>query len=70
MIMNWQPIDYIISLLVLAIVIILIMTMSEVVFDDRALTDASSKRVTALLTSIISIIAMYVGAQIQKNRDK
>ena len=46
------------------------MTMSEVVFDDRALTDASSKRVTALLTSIISIIAMYVGAQIQKNRDK
>ena len=44
MIMNWQPIDYIISLLVLAIVIILIMTMSEVVFDDRALTDAEIKQ--------------------------
>jgi hypothetical protein len=66
---GWQPIDYMVGLMVVAVVIFLTMIMGEVVFDDKELSDSGAKRMNTVVISILSIISMYVGAQIQKGKE-
>ena len=66
---NWKPLDYMIGILVIAVVVILLMVMASVVFDDLVLTEKGATRVNAIINSIVAIISMYVGAMIQKGRD-
>jgi hypothetical protein len=59
-----------VGLLVVAVVVFLTMIVGEVVFDDKELSDSGAKRMNTVVVSVLSIISMYVGAQIQKGRDK
>ena len=65
---GWKPLDYIVGILVITLMVLLLMIMSEVVFDDRAMTETGAKRVNVIINSMVAIIAMYVGAQIQKSK--
>jgi hypothetical protein len=67
---GWQPIDYMVGLLVVTLMIMLLFIMGEVVFDDRDMTETGAKRVNVIINSMVAIISMYVGAQIQKGKDK
>ena len=68
--MKWTPVDIIVIILTTVISIVLATSIVDVIINDTTMTDIRSKRITALLTSIIAIITLYVGAQIQKNKDK
>ena len=68
--MKWLPIDWIVILLTLVISAVLIISIYDVIVDGQVVSDSRSKRITTLITSVIAIIAMYVGAQIQKGNDK
>jgi hypothetical protein len=67
---GWQPIDYMVGLLVVTLMVLLLMIMGEMVFDDRNIGDAGAKRINVIINSMVAIISMYVGAQIQKGKDK
>lgn len=66
---DWKPLDYMMGILVVTVVVILLMVMASVVFDDTVLTEKGATRVNIIINSIVAIISMYVGAQIQKERD-
>jgi len=67
---RWKPLDYMIGLLVVTLMILLLMIMAEVVFDDREMTETGAKRINVIINSMVAIISMYVGAQIQKSKDE
>jgi hypothetical protein len=66
--MKWQPIDYIVGILVVTLMVLLLGIMGEVIFDDRAMSETAAKRVNVIINSMVAIISMYVGAQIQKGK--
>lgn len=66
----WRPIDFIISILTITICVILVLTIVDMMINMKTLTEAGSKMVTAIITSILSILSMYAGAMIQRNIDK
>ena len=66
---NWTPLDIIVIMFTGAIVFILLIVLGNVVVTDTPLNDTAAKRINILIASIVSIISMYVGAQIQKNKD-
>jgi hypothetical protein len=68
MMKGWQPIDYMVGLLVIAMVVMLLMTVVHMLFGSDPADDASAKRVNVIINSVVAIISMYIGAQIQKNR--
>jgi hypothetical protein len=67
---EWKPIDFIVGLLAITIAMVLVSAMVDVLINEDAMTEGGSKRVTNIVTAMLSIISMYVGAQIQKNKDK
>ena len=67
---GWKPIDYIVMLFSVAIVMLLMGVLADIVFTNNELSETASKRFNVVVTSMISIISMYVGAQIQKNREQ
>ena len=58
-----------VGLLILTVCVLLVMIMSSVVFDDKIMSDSGAKRVNVLINSIIAIVSMYIGAQIQKSKE-
>jgi len=66
---NWSPSDIIMLILSATISIILITIFVELAFTDIPMSDTGAKIVGGLIASIISIISMYIGAKIQKNKD-
>ena len=66
---NWSPSDIIMLILASTVSIILISIFIEASTTDVPMTDNGAKLVAGLIASIISIISMYVGSKIQKNKD-
>lgn len=66
---KWKPYDIIILILAITISIVLIVIFIVTVFNEIPIADTNAKIVGGLLASIISIISMYIGAQIQKRKE-
>ncbi len=66
---HWNPVDIIIGIFAITIAIFLISAVYDVVFENTPLSETGAKRITAIVTSIVSIIALYVGSKLN-NREK
>ena len=67
---QWRPVDYIVGVLVLCICYAIIMMGIAPFFDVNLSTEPKAKLTAALLSSIISVISMYIGATINKKDDE
>ena len=67
---KWSPADIIMLILASTVSIILLTIFIELAYTGVPISDHAAKLVAGLIASIISIISMYIGARIQKNKDK
>ena len=69
--MKWRPVDYFIGILIAAIVYIVIMMGLAPLLDTHEHGGAKGLETrAAFLSSIISIITLYVGAKMRGNDDE
>ena len=68
--MNWRPVDYIALIFSGVIGFGLIAIVIASAFLGLEITDHRARVVEIVLSAVLSIISMYVGAQIQKKRDQ
>ena len=67
---KWSPSDIIMVILASTISIVLLTVFVELAFTVEPVSDNVAKILGGLIGSIISIISMYIGAKIQKNKKK
>ena len=67
---KWKPHDYIVAALTAAIVYVVIMIGIGPFFDLNLNSDARAKMVTGMLASVISIISVYIGANMNRKDDE
>ena len=67
---RWGPVDVMVAALTMTICAILVVTVLNQMVTGEEATEAKQKMITGLITSTISIVSMYVGAQLQKRNDK
>ena len=68
--MKWKPEDYIIAALALCIIIGMLTLLSAVIFMGKQLNPDQQRIMENMLSAIMTLVGMYVGAKIQKHRDK
>ena len=70
MVKDWTPVDYIVAVITITISVAITTTIIVAATRDEPLGESQSDALSVIIQSFISIITLYVGAQIQKNRDK
>lgn len=68
--MKWTPVDYAILLLTLMVSVTFMITAILPIILQEPISDARSKVLGGIATSVVSVISVYVGAKIQKHREK
>ncbi len=68
--LSWKPEDYIVAALAILIIVLLLFRMYGVVLLNVPVTADAARVVEGLLNGVMAIISMYIGAKIQKHRDK
>ena len=66
---NWGPSDVIMLILASTVSLVLLIIFVISALTTEPMPEQSAKLVAGLIASIISIISMYIGAKIQKNKD-
>ena len=66
---NWKPVDIIAAILSCVIGVVLIVWAIESACRGDDMTEAQSKIIGSIFTSLISIIALYVGETIRNGKD-
>ncbi len=66
---NWKPVDFIIAMFAISVAIILLVIILNVLYSGIALSDDAGDRITVIVSSILSIVSLYVGAKINENRN-
>ena len=66
---EWKPIDYIVGFIVLVVGIFLLLVIIGVAVTGNPLNDFKAKLVSSIVTSLISIISVYVGNRLSKSKD-
>jgi divalent metal cation (Fe/Co/Zn/Cd) transporter len=66
---NWKAVDYIIAFLAIIIGMFIILSVLGPLFTHQPMTDNKAKLIASIVTSVISIISVYVGSQIQKYKE-
>ena len=67
---GWKPVDIIVVMLSAVIAIVVASSVLAVVLNGKAIAPEKAKMLNALISSIVSIITLYVGAMIQRHKDK
>ena len=67
---KFKPVDYIIAALVILLSTLLLMTGIAPLIKGVALSGEKAKLLSGAVSSLISVITLYVGAKLQENRDK
>lgn len=67
---KWTPTDVIVLILAITVSLILLSIFGELMLNDIPLTETAAELVAGLVTSVITIISIYVGAKIQQFRNK
>ncbi len=68
--MKWRPVDYIALIFSAVISFGLVAIVVASAFMGLEITDHRARLVEIVISAVLSIISMYVGAQIQKKRDQ
>ena len=68
--MNWQPIDIVAMLLTVTLCFILSLSAMSPLITGNPLSDTKAKMLVGLVSSVVSIVSMYIGATLQKRKDK
>ena len=66
----WEPIDIIAMLLTVTICLILILSSVAPVITGTSLSEAKAKLLVGLIGSVVSVVSMYIGATLQRRKDK
>ncbi len=66
----WQPEDYIVAALAVLIISGMFVRLYGVVFQGLPISSEDARITENILSGIMAIISMYIGAKIQKHRDK
>ena len=64
-----RPVDWIVLTLVVGVSVTMIMPLINIVMNDSDFNLDRSKAITGMLSSIIAIVSMYVGAKIGRGGD-
>jgi putative flippase GtrA len=67
---DWKPTDYIVSFLAFVIGVFALFSVMGVLFTGIPLTDSKAKLVASIVTSIISIVSMYIGSKLHDKKEK
>ncbi len=68
--MKWRPEDYIVAALAILIISGMLVRLYGAVFMDLEMNPDVLALTENILSSIMAIISMYIGAKIQKHRDR
>jgi len=63
---QWNAVDWVVFTLASCVALILVAALAKMMFTKRNLTDDVVTIVMAVIASVISIIALYVGARMNK----
>ena len=63
---NWQPIDIILLIITLIVGFSICFSIIKPTFSNAMLTAESSKLVAGIISSLVSIISIYVGSKLKK----
>ncbi len=63
---DWKPVDIIVAGLAIGIMVVLILPLINVLLGGSELSDMKTKMLIGLVSSIASIISLYVGSRIGK----
>ncbi len=63
---DWEPVDIIVAGLAIGIMVVLILPLINVLLGGSELSDMKTKMLIGLVSSIASIISLYVGSRIGK----
>ncbi len=66
----WKPVDYIVAALAMLIITGMSVRIYGVVFQGLTLSAQEEDLTESVISGIMAIISMYIGAKIQKHRDK
>ncbi len=66
----WKPEDYIVAALAVLIISGMFVRLYGVVFQGLPISSEDARITENILSGIMAIISMYIGAKIQKHRDK
>lgn len=67
---KWQPVDIAVICFVVVISIAITASVIGITIFGNELTEGRQKLIEATISGLMAIISMYVGAKIQKHRDK
>ena len=69
--MRWQPVDIIVALLAMT-VCVTVGSIAVVPFLDahNTLSEGKAKMFVGIVSSLVSVISMYIGARIQRRKDE
>jgi len=61
---DWKPVDTIVAGLAIGVMVVLILPLINIFIKGNELSDAKTKILIGLVSSIVSIISLYVGSKI------
>ena len=67
---NWSPVDWVVLILTIAISGTFMVTGIIPLLLQEPISDARSKILGGIATSIVSVVSVYVGAKLQQHIDK
>jgi hypothetical protein len=65
-----KPVDYVVMAIVAIVGFVVAMPMMESLFSERAYDHDAAKIIASLVTSMIAIISIYVGAKLRDRDDE
>ena len=68
--MNWRPVDVVVALVALAVSASMLMSAFSISILKSELTEIRSELLKVAVGGAISIISMYIGAEVQRRKDK
>jgi len=66
---DWKPVDWIACCFTVVLGVILVLGSISVIVQGEQADEQKLKIMAGIISSVISIVSMYVGASIQKRRD-
>ena len=67
---NWKPVDVIVLILACILGFSLVFAMIKPLITTASLSPDSLKLIAGLLASMLTIVSIYVGGKIQKNKEE
>lgn len=67
---RWNPLDMIVVIITIFVCVSVGLGVAHAMWRTTPMDDARAKLVTGVITSLVAIINMYVGAKLQQSKDR